>query len=288
LDALIPTPEAAEIPAGDIREIPLRHIELNPKQPRLEIDEAALEQLADSIRSSGVIQPVLVRPAAGPEGATDFELVVGERRIRGARKAGLENVPAIVRDVPDEELIELALIENIHRDDLNPIEKARGIRRMISEQDLTQQEAGRRLGLDRSTIANTVRLLDLSDDIQSMVSRGTLTAGHARALLGVSDEAARERLARTVAEKGLSVREAERLAARQGREHKATRIRQPSPNVVQLEESLSEALGARVEIKPKRKGGKIVVHFRDHDDFERLYEALTGRSSIDYPDRIPA
>ncbi len=264
-------------------EVPLKKIELNPEQPRAEVDPDKLQELADSIRSSGVIQPVLVRPAGEM-----FELVVGERRIRAARVAGLESVPAIVRDVPDEKMLELALIENIQRSDLNPIEKARAIRRMISELDLTQEEAGRRLGLNRSTIANTLRLLDLSDDLQQMVARGTLTSGHARAVLSLEDEQDRQRLAQQVMQKGLSVREAERLASRGGRAHKAVKVHQPSPNVSRLEEDLSEALGTRVRIKPQKNGGKIVIRFRNHDDFERLYELLTRKPPIDYPARIPA
>ncbi len=282
LDALIP-PAQEEAGQGSVREIPLRTIELNPRQPRSEMDPEKLEQLAQSIRSSGVIQPVLVRPAGSM-----YELVVGERRLRAARMAGLQKVPAIVRDVPEEKLLELALIENIQRADLNAIERARAIQEMISELDLTQEEAGTRLGLNRSTITNALRLLDLSEEIQGMVSRGTLTAGHARALLSVSEPEARLRLAEKVADRELSVRQTERLASRQGREHRATRIREPSPNITRLEEQLCEALGARVEVKPKRKGGKVVIHFRDHGDFERLYEAITGRSSADYPTKIPA
>lgn len=283
LDALIPAEDMGAAPSGEVREIELRKIELNPKQPRLDVDEEKLGRLADSVRSSGVIQPVLVRPAGDL-----FELVCGERRLRAARMAGLDAVPAIIRDVPDDKMLELALIENIQRHDLNPIEKALGMRRMISELDLTQEEAGRRLGLNRSTVANTLRLLDLSEEIQAMVSRGTLTAGHARALLSVEDQARRTRLATLMVEKGMSVREAERLAAGDSDGHKATKITRPSPNVVQLEERLSEALGTKVEVKPRKKGGKIVVHFRDHDDFERLFEELSGESSLDYPRKVPA
>ncbi len=283
LDALIPAEEAESAPAGEVREVELSRIELNPKQPRLEVDREELESLADSVRSSGVIQPVLVRPAGEM-----FELVCGERRLRAARMAGQDRIPAIVRDVPDEKMLELALIENIQRHDLNPIEKARGVRRMISELELTQEEAGRRLGLNRSTVANMLRLLELSDELQAMVSRGTLSAGHARALLAVEDEARRARLATLIAEKGMSVREAERMAA-DGRDgHKTTKLTRPSPNVVQLEERLSEALGTKVEVKPRRRGGKIVVHFTDNDDFERLFEELAGQSSFDYPRKVPA
>ena len=283
LDALIPTPEEDGSSAEGVREVPLKKIELNPEQPRAAVDPDKLQELADSIRSSGVIQPVLVRPAGAM-----FELVVGERRIRAARIAGLEAVPAIVRDVPDDRMLELALVENIQRSDLNAIEKARAVSRMISELDLTQEETGRRLGLSRSNIANTLRLLDLSEDLQEMVSRETLSAGHARALLALEAPSDRTRLAERGAEKGLSVRETEKLAARGGVTHKTVKVHEPSPNVARLEESLSEALGTRVEVKPQRKGGKIVIRFRDHDDFERLYELLTREPVMDYPAKIPA
>ncbi len=282
LDSLIPALAGGAETSG-VEEIPLRRIELNPKQPRAGMDAEELERLAESIRSEGVIQPVVVRPAGA-----GYELVIGERRARAARMAGLETVPAIVRDVPDEKILELALVENIQRTDLNPIEKAMAVRRLISELDLIQEEAGRRLGLERSTIANLLRLLELSDELQQMVSQGRLSAGHARALLAVEDEEVRASLARKIAAEGLSVREAERLAARSGASRPASPLRPPSPNVVRLEEALSTALGARVEVKQKRKGGKIVIHFLDHDDFERLYEALTGQAASDYPERIPA
>jgi ParB family chromosome partitioning protein len=285
LDSLIPALDAEAGAEGGTRDIPLKKIELNPDQPRFEVDPEELERLADSIRAAGVIQPVVVRPAGEM-----FELVVGERRVRAARMAGLEEVPAVVREVPDERMLELALVENIQRADLNPIEKAEAIRRMIRELDLTQEEAGSRLGLDRSTIANLLRLLDLAEEVKGMVSRGTISAGHARALLAVDAEAARLRLAKKVASKGLSVRATEQLAS-QAAGRRAERIRQPSPNVVQLEEGLSRALGARAEIKLARsKGGKIVIHFADHDDFERLYELITGTSTTEeeYPQRIPA
>jgi len=285
LDSLIPALTGEPEPRG-VEEIPLSSIELNPKQPRTEIDTEELEGLAESIKSSGVIQPVVVRP--GGAGSAGYELVVGERRARAARMAGLETVPALVRDVADEEMLGLALVENIQRADLNPIEKARAVRRMISELDLTQEEAGRRLGLERSTIANLLRLLELSEELQGMVLQGKISAGHARALLAVGDEEVRASLARKIASEGLSVREAERLAARSGGSGSAAPVRTPSPNVVRIEEALSTALGARVEVKQKRKGGKIVIHFLNHDDFERLYESLTGQDASDYPHRIPA
>ncbi|MHC4593188.1 MAG: ParB/RepB/Spo0J family partition protein [Planctomycetota bacterium] len=287
LDSLIPALASEFTEGAKAEEIPLERLELNPKQPRFDVDLEELERLADSIRASGVIQPVVVRPAESSVGG--YELVVGERRVRAAKLAGLAAVPALVRDVPDDKMLELALVENIQRSDLNPIEKAMAVRRMISELELTQEEAGRRLGLERSTVANMLRLLELSDELQQMVSRGTLSAGHARALLAIDREGVRARLARKIAAKGLSVRAAERLAAAEAGARGARRLREPSPNIVQLEEALSRALGARVEIKHRRKqGGKIVVSFSSHDDFERLYELLTGSSATEYPDKIPA
>jgi len=284
LDSLIPSLDIVPNADAGPQQVPLKKIELNPKQPRFDVDPAALERLADSIRSSGVIQPVVVRPAGEL-----FELVVGERRVRAAKLAGLEAVPALVRDVPDEKMLELALVENIHRADLNPMEKASAIRQMIAELGLTQEDAGQRLGLDRSTISNLLRLLELPEEVQQMVSRGTLSGGHARALLAVENGAARVRLANRIAARGLSVREAERLAAREGGAHRPVRLRQPSPNVVQLEEALSQALGVRVEVRPgRKKGGRIVIHFSDHDVFERIYETLTGQAAAEYPEKIPA
>jgi ParB family chromosome partitioning protein len=288
LDSLIPELETEQAGAGPgAQDVPLRSIELNPRQPRLDLDEGELNRLADSIRSSGIIQPVIVRPLRTTPGM--YELVCGERRVRAARLAGLESVPALVRDVPDDKMLELALVENIQRADLNAIEKAAAVRQMIGELNLTQEEAGRRLGLDRSTIANMLRLLELSEDLQQMVSRGTLSAGHARALLTVEHEGVRVRLARRIVAKGLSVRDAERLASREGNSAHTPRLRVPSPNVVDLEEGLSKALGTRVEIKPARKkGGRIVIAYTDNADFERLYEVLTGRSTIDHLEKIPA
>ncbi len=281
LESLIPDmPPEGEAPTG-VRELPLRLIELNPEQPRQDIDMEELERLADSIRTSGVIQPVVVRPSGEM-----YELVVGERRVRASQMAGLEAVPALVRDVPDDKMLEIALVENIQRADLNAIDKAKGIRRMMADLSLTQEQAGQRLSMDRSTVANLLRLLDLSGDLQDMVSRGTLTAGHARALLAVDHEGVRARMARAVVAKGMSVRQTERLAAE--RSGRADRIRRPSPNVVELEDGLSKALGTRVQVKPARKGGKIVIHFNDNADFERLYEAITGRSTMAYDERVPA
>jgi len=285
LDALIApleggSPDGAMEPEeAGILEIPLRKVELNPKQPRRLIDQEELQRLADSIRTSGVIQPVLVRPAGGM-----YQLVVGERRVRASKLAGRETIPALVRDIPDDKMLELALVENVQRADLNPIERAEAVRRMMAELGLTQEEVGRRIGFGRPTVANMLRLLELSAEIQAMVARGTLSAGHARALLRVPGDGAQLRLARGIVARGLSVRQAERMAARQAGGARPVRIHEPAPHVLRLEEALSESLGTRVEIRQQRNGGTVVVHFGDHEDFERLFGLLAGRDAADLAD----
>jgi ParB family chromosome partitioning protein len=254
-------------------EIELARIELNPDQPREHMDPEALRGLADSIRSAGVLQPVVVRE----RGDGMYELVVGERRLRAAQTVGLEAIPALVRDVADEEMLELALIENIQREDLNPIEKARAIRRMIEKLSLTQEQAGQKLGLERPTIANFLRLLDLPGEVQEMVSRGTVSGGHARAILALEDNDERVELARAVADRGLSVRETERLAAGGTLSAGKKRIRpEPAPQIKRLEGLLREALGTKVELRQRGRRGKIIVHFESPDDFDRLFEIMTG------------
>jgi len=278
LDALIsseaqPYPELEPTGGAGVMEIELARIELNPDQPRERMDPEALRGLADSIRSAGVLQPVVVRE----RGDGMYELVVGERRLRAAQTVGLEAIPALVRDVADEEMLELALIENIQREDLNPIEKARAIHRMIEKLSLTQEQAGQKLGLERPTIANFLRLLDLPGEVQEMVSRGTVSGGHARAILALEDNDERVELARAVADRGLSVRETERLAAGGTLSAGKKRIRpEPAPQIKRLEGLLREALGTKVELRQRGRRGKIIVHFESPDDFDRLFEIMTG------------
>jgi len=270
LDSLISAgPASAD--EGGAQQIELKRIELNPKQPRQHVDPEALKGLADSVRSAGIIQPILVRA----KGEDMFELVAGERRLRAAHLAELETIPAVVREVSDDEMLELALIENVQREDLNAIDKARAMNRMTEELQLTQEQTGAKLGMDRSTVANFVRLLELSDEIQQMVSRGTLSAGHARALLGLENPAERCQLAQMVAKEGLSVRETERLAAR-GLSRRPKARRKESPQIRFLEQRLREALGTRIELRCRGKKGRIIVHFDDDEQFDRLFEIMTG------------
>jgi len=282
LASLIPT--AAPGDGTGVREILLRKIELNPHQPRQRIDAEALKGLSESIKSCGVIQPVVVRPRGEL-----YELAVGERRLRAAKMAGLESVPAIVRELSDEQMLEMALIENIQREDLNAIEKAQAVARMIQELELTQEQAAERLGLNRTTVTNMLRLLELPEDIQHMVSRGTLSAGHARALLAIEDDAAKLGAARRIVSQGLSVREAERLAARLASCADTTRAQaapltlkqDKSAHIRDMENTLQRALGARVTIHKRGVRGKIVIHFHGYEEFERIFDMITRRESAD-------
>jgi len=289
LDSLISSPEeddASEIGSG-VQEIPLHKIELNPKQPRDDVDEEKLKSLADSIESSGVIQPVVVR-----RDEDMYQLAVGERRLRASRRAGLETIPAVVRDLSDEDMLETALAENIQRSDLNPIEKARAVERMIDELDITQAEAGDRLGLNRSTVSNLLRLLDLQPDLQQMVSRETLSEGHARALLALKDDETRLKAAKRVVAEGLSVRKTEELVSRLNREPdedsgptpKKPKTTSRSPQLERLEDELQRSLGTRVKINAGKKKGRIVVHYENHEEFNRLYDLLvTGHEEEQRP-----
>lgn len=271
-------PESSEPRSeGGPVEIELSRIELNPEQPRKEMDEERLKGLAESIRNAGVLQPIVVR-AKGDM----YELVMGERRLRAAHRVDLDTIPAYIREVDDDRMLELALIENVQREDLNAIEKAEALHRMLEDLALTQEQVGEKLGLNRSTVANFVRLLDLPEEIREMVSRETLSAGHARALLSIEDPERQVAIARKVVKEGLSVRQAEKLATRQERPTKGKKNRsEPSPQVKRLQNELQESLGTRVEIKSKGDKGKILIHFSDNDQFERLYSLITETASAE-------
>ncbi len=256
--------------------VPLESISPNPFQPRREFAPEALADLEASIREHGILQPVVLRPVED-----GFQLVAGERRWRASRSAGLEEVPAVVREVSDEDMLALALVENIQRENLNPIETAKAYRDMMARASLTQEEVAQLVGKGRATVANTVRLLDLPDDLQDLVSRGTLSAGHARSLLSTEDEAAMRALAARILEEGLPVREAERLAKVIGEEEEDEVRQRPaqerSSHLDELEDQLRTSMGTRVAIQPGRgKKGKIVLYYATLEDFDRIYEILTG------------
>ena len=275
LSALIP--ESAPAPPRDResarpQEIDLDLLQPNPRQPRTQIDEARLEELAQSIRANGVIQPVLVRRVG-----ERYEIVAGERRWRAAQRAGLMKVPVTIRDIPDEKLLEVALVENIQREDLNPIEEAQAYRRLTDELQLSQEQVAAAVGKDRATIANLVRLLRLPIEVRNDVSAGALGMGHARALLALPDEAAQRRVARDVVARGCSVRETESLVRREIAPPSAPPPPpRPDPNTRTAEEKLRIALGTRVRIVRKGQAGRIEIDFTSENELNRLYDTLTG------------
>jgi ParB family chromosome partitioning protein len=264
--------EGRDTSEDEIRQVEIGAIAPNPFQPRRAFDREALEELTESIRRNGVLQPILLRQVDDR-----FEIVAGERRWRAAGKAGLEAIPAVVKTVDDDRMLELALVENIQRQDLNPIERAEAYRSYIDTLGLTQEKAAERLGKDRSTVANTMRLLELSEEIRLLVSRGTLTMGHARALLGLPDEEAREILARRIVAEGLSVRAVEKAVKAARTPRTPTRpAPEPPAYLVELEGRLRERFGTRVRIQERGGRGKLVIEFYSRDDFDRIYELLGG------------
>jgi ParB family chromosome partitioning protein len=272
LDALIPV----DHPDQGFAELPLDRIQPNPDQPRRRFDEDALEALAGSIREVGVLQPVVVRPA---DDSGDYTLVAGERRCRAARMAGMEEIPAVIRDVQaGSESLADALIENVQREDLSPLEEAASYQQLLEDFGMTHEQVADRVGKSRTTVTNMIRLLQLPPDIQGLIERGELTAGHARALLGAEDQAYAIRTARVAASEGWSVRQVEEAV--RGREVGAAR--EPAKRggrirpaaIIELEERLSERLETKVKITYTEKGGKLTVTYGSLDDLERIYRTF--------------
>ena len=261
---------APESDRGDqVRTIPIDKIVPNPRQPRTVFTEEHLEDLTRSIAEQGVLQPILVR--TGPDGS--FELIAGERRWRASERAGKSEIPALVREFADEESLVVALVENVQRADLGPIEEARAFKALIAEFALTQEEVADRVGKSRSAIANTMRLLNLPESTQAEITAGRLSAGHARAILALESEQAREALTAEILHRNLSVRDTEK-AAKTARSSKPTRRR--DPDVVRLEEDLSRTLGTKVAIQLKGDAGKgrVEIAFFSNDDLGRLGDML--------------
>jgi ParB family transcriptional regulator, chromosome partitioning protein len=277
LSALIPgAPEIDE--GGGFLEVPVNAIAPNPKQPRTHFDDEALAGLAASIREVGILQPLVVRRTT--EGR--YELIAGERRLRAARAAGLPVVPVVLRDSGDEELLRDALIENIHREDLNPIEQAEAFKALLGELGLKQEELADRVGVSRSHIANTIRLLALPLDVQQLLTDDKITAGHARALLSLGDGDAMSSLALRIAAQDLSVRQTEEAVRRfveapSAKEPKRAAVAtQDDPNLAEVEEILSEQLATRVQIQMGAKRGKVLIEFGSVDDLERIVSEIVG------------
>jgi ParB family chromosome partitioning protein len=266
----------ASILASPIGTDGLFHVELervvaNPHQPRRTFEPAALAQLADSLKTSGLIQPIIIRPVE-----SHYELVAGERRLRAARLAGLRTLPAIVKDIDRLQQAQLALIENIHREDLNPIERALAYRQLIDQMGLTQEELSVRLGEERSSIANFIRLLDLSDIARQAVIDRKISLGHAKLLTGVKDQTEQQRLTELVISQELSVRNLERLIAGTLKPTVKAIERATSAHITDLEKRLSRTLEMRVEVKQSRKGGRgrLVIHYASLDQFDDLLARL--------------
>jgi ParB family transcriptional regulator, chromosome partitioning protein len=277
LDALIPSGE----PTPGFRKVSIDAILPNPRQPRSVFDPAALQELADSIRELGLIQPLIVQQvAAGSETGQPprYQLIAGERRWRAARLAGLQHVDVIVKEATPQEMLELALVENIQRADLNPLEEAHAYQQLIDEFGLTQERVAERVSRSRVTVANAVRLLRLPEEVKNALVTGGITEGHARALLMLEDEDEQVLALRTVLKKHLSVRQTEELVRRlQAATQDTLRQRTRSPESESLEQEFREALGTKVDLFRSRKGGRLVVHFYSEEDLQALYDRFVAK-----------
>src|SRR5580765_215223 len=279
LSALIPgAPESGE--ASGLLEVPVNAVSPNPKQPRTRFDDEAISALATSIREVGILQPIVVRKAGA-----GYELIAGERRLRAAKLAGLATIPVVVRDTDDADTLREALIENIHREDLGPIELAEAFRQLLEELGLKQEELADRVGVSRSHIANTIRLLALPLEVQQLLADEKITAGHARAVLSLGDKEAMTSLATRIAAEDLSVRQTEDVVRRFLEVPQATEDKKrvaesitakPDANLAEVEEILSEQLATRVSIQMGAKRGKVVIEFGSPDDLERIVSEIVG------------
>jgi ParB family transcriptional regulator, chromosome partitioning protein len=264
--------------AGEVRRLRVSAIVPNPMQPRRVFTDGELDELTDSIRENGLLQPLVVRPAPGS--ADRYELVAGERRFRAVSRLEWPEVPVLVRDADDETLLVLALVENLQREALNPLEEAEGYEALQERFGMKHADIARAVGKDRSTIANLVRLLGLPPSIRKLVETGELSQGHARALLTIDDPVRAGELARKAAKEGWSVREVERRVVSGATKRRTRRSRPKDPVVQALEEALQDHLATRVDVKARRGGkGSIEIRFHDAEDFERLFERITGRSA---------
>ncbi|HQE92574.1 MAG TPA: ParB/RepB/Spo0J family partition protein [Anaerolineae bacterium] len=267
LEVLIPVED--EPPRG-LQDVPVEAIVPNPHQPRMPILEQDLHELADSIREHGILQPLVVTHTADGH----YQLIAGERRWRAARLAGLQRVPVIVKDVAPQQMLELALVENVQRADLNPIEEALAYKHLVEEFGLAQGEVARRVGKSRPAVANTLRLLLASTAVQEALMDGTITEGHARALLGLPRQEDQDAVLKVILKQGLNVRQVESLVQQFGRHKKSQAA--PWPEIHALEERFEASLGTRVRLKTGRKGGQVTIYYYSNEEFQALYERLTG------------
>lgn len=274
LSSLIPTISQQE---SVVQDLPLDQVMPNPNQPRMHLESEPFAELVLSVKRVGVLQPIIVRPSG-----TGYEIIAGERRWRAAKEAGLETIPARIMSSSETESLQLALIENLQREDLNPIEEARGYRRLLEDFAMTQAELADSVSKSRSAITNALRLLDLPASVQDMLSSGTVSAGHARALLALEGDEARERLAEKIATEGMSVRQVENLARliKAGQGEAAPRPIQPKAFKV-VARQLRRMLGTRVRVRMLKDRGRIEIDFADQDELERIFGALTRGPAAD-------
>ncbi len=271
LDALLPTSRAtAEPERGDVQELRLESIVPNRFQPRQQFSEVELAELTASLKQNGLLQPILVRR----KGDGIFELIAGERRLRAAKMAGMQKIPALVRNVSDQESMVLALVENLQRDDLNPMETARAYQRMLNEFGLTQDAIAQKVARDRSSVANLLRLMSLPQEVQHMVESDLLSTGHAKVILGLLTPAAQVNLAQQIVKDQMSVREAERLVQGHAEARKPGKRTLRAPLRSDLEERLQKRFGTRVDVQKRRRGGKIVIHYFSPEELDGVVERL--------------
>lgn len=270
LDALYDNTEAAEAEQKDLIELRISMIEPNHDQPRKDFDEDALITLSNSIAEHGIIQPIIVSPSENGF----YKIIAGERRWRAAKMAGLREIPAIVRTYEKQKAAEVAMLENLQREDLNPIEEAEGYKNLMENFGLTQESLSRSLGKSRSAIANSVRILSLPQNIIDMVRNGLISEGHARTLLSIEDDAEKQRLAEEIINEKLSVRDTEKIAGEKKTAKKIAEKKEISPEIKEMEKRLSDNFGSKVKIITGRKKGKIEIEYYGNDDFTRIMEKL--------------
>ncbi|GIL16185.1 MAG: chromosome partitioning protein ParB [Chloroflexota bacterium] len=286
LGALIPQKIQDNPPQNLVRQIPISHIEANPKQPRKKFAPNALDELAASLREHGLIQPLVVQEIQTPYGSR-YQLIAGERRWRAAQRAGMNTVPAILKGATPQQMLELALVENIQRAELNALEEAEAYQQLAQEFELTQEQIAQKVGKDRTTISNALRLLKMPDALKEAVLNEQIREGHARALLQIPDAAKQQKLLAHVIDENLSVRQTEELVRRtlamtishrpkNGKEETSNVARHPSPDTHSLEEDLRRALGTKVELYRSQRGGKIIIEFYSEEELETIYNKLVS------------
>lgn len=284
LEALITSTSAFEPTTPGLALIEVNDIEPNPRQPRSRIEPDTLHDLADSIREHGLIQPLVVtrKPGAGRPGTASYQLIAGERRWQAARMAGLERVPAMIKEATQQEMLELALVENIQRADLNPLEEALAYQHLVDEFGLTQEQVAARVGKHRVSVTNALRLLRLLEPVQRLLAEGSISEGHARALLALDSPEAQLKLAELVQQRGLSVRQTEEMVRRLSAPREAAPARpNASPDTLALEKSFRDALGTKVNLSRGRRGGRLVIYFYSEEELQSIFETIVARPGRD-------